>query len=210
MPNSSRTASATSSASPAPARSRARTVGSCRSFVHERPRQVHDAFGDDRFDVAELAQDAFDLARANRLRLPAQLRQQRLDLELAIPAAEGLHLLLEDPLDHRHLGEASSHCAVEADAQIVDVEEPDSGNLARRAFDVRGHGQVDDDERTLRTACPSPRRSSRREDRGLGRGRRDDDVRVRERVLELGQRRALERRIARRPRLRVRSSGSRR
>ena len=147
-----------------------------------------DAFGDDRVDVAELEQDAVDLTRADRLRLPAQLRQERLDLELAIPAAEDLHLLLEDLLDHRHLPEPSGHRAVETDAQVVDVEESDSGNLTRHAFDVRGDGQVDDDERTARAPVHRCCDRLRREDLGFRRGRRDDDVRVRKRVLELGQR----------------------
>ena len=66
-------ASATSSASPAPARSRARTVGSCRSFfTSDRERcSIRSATA---VHVAETAQRALDLPRANRLRRRAAPR----------------------------------------------------------------------------------------------------------------------------------------
>ena len=111
-------------------------------LLHERPGQVLDALGDGGIDLAEVAQRALDLALADRLGLPAQLRQERLDLELPIPAAEALDLLLDDRLDLRHLAEPRRHRVVEPGAQVVDVEEPDARDSspprARRQPGPRG------------------------------------------------------------------------
>ena len=76
-------------------------------------------------------------------------RDERLDLELAVAARERLDLVLDDRLDARHLAQARRDRVVEPGAQVVDVEEPDAGNVAGAALDVGRNGEVDEHERAL-------------------------------------------------------------
>ena len=147
-----------------------------------------DACGDGRVDVAEVVERACELTLANRLRPLAELRQHRLDVELAIPAPEARDLLLDDALHLGHLVEPRRHGVVEADPQVVDVEETNACDLTRVALDVTRHCEIDDHERSLRTSGHRRGHRAHRNDHFLRRGRRHDDVRIGERILELRQR----------------------
>jgi len=118
--------------------------------LHERPREVVHPRRDRRVDVAEVAERPLQLAHADRLGLLAKLGQQRLDLELAVPAREAVDLLFDERLDLRDLTETRRHRVVEAGSQIVDVEESDTPDACRSALDVSRDREVDHDEQTFR------------------------------------------------------------
>ena len=88
-------------------RTLARTHGGIvQESLDERAREMLHPLDHLRIDVAQIAEHAFDLALTDGLGLSAQLREERLDLELAIPACKRLGLLLDDVLDLRHLAQS--------------------------------------------------------------------------------------------------------
>ena len=146
-----------------------------------------DALGRLRIDVAEIAERPVELPYPNRLRLAADRGDERLDFELSAPPLKRVDLLLHDRLDPRDLPQTRRDRAVQTRPQIVDVEKARARYVPHVALNVRGDGEVDDDERT-----PLPLRH-RRSNRGTGddgllRARRGDrEIGPGEGVLEVGE-----------------------
>jgi N-methylhydantoinase A len=143
--------------------------------------------GDRRVDVSEIAERALELALADRLGPPAQLGEERLDLELPVAPAEVVDLVLDNGLHLRNFAEPRRHRVVEPGAKVVDVEEPDARDLAGLTRDVCRDSEIDEDEGTL-CALLHRRTNDIGADHGRLGGRRGDrHVGSRERSFELAQ-----------------------
>ena len=147
--------------------------------------ELLDSLSDLRIEVAEVAQRMVDLLPSNRLRALAKRRDERLHFELAVAAAEALDLVLHDRLHARNFAQARPDRVVETRAKVIDVEQPNAGNRAGAALDVRRHRQIHENERAI-----SPTRHRRLDCLGGHHGtlrgrRRDHQVRPGDCVREL-------------------------
>jgi hypothetical protein len=156
-------------------------------LVHECVGKLGDVRLDLGIDVAEMAKRPANLLLADHLGLPPELGDERLELELSVAATEDGDFLLDERLDPRHLGETRCDGVVEARAEVVDVEQLDARDVRCLPLDVRGNGEVDEDERPVLAFRHRGPHHARLDDGHLRARGRDRDVGPGERFLELVQ-----------------------